>query len=116
VLSLHIRDPARFFSEFVCLAEKKGVLKVQVDGSVISGSDFCQELRNDFFDDVINLKILSNCEVVLSYHDSLEDCFAEESVHDIIDQLARRSLVSYKVWPLVHSSPEVDSSEDKSEE
>lgn len=103
VLGLSISDPAKFFSEFVRLAEKESSLQLQVDRRVVPVSRFCQELTNDYFRDVIDLKILMNGNVVLAYHDSLDECFAEESVRDILDQLALHSLVSYKAWPLIES-------------
>lgn len=103
VLSLRISDPARFFSEFVRLAERESRVEIRVNRDVVPVSQFCNDLPIDFFRDVIDLKIYMDGDIVVSYHDSLEDCFAEESVRGMLDQLAALSLVSYTPWPLLET-------------
>ena len=96
VLALNILDPVNFFTEFIELIDRDSSVQVEVDGVEIGQAEFRTLLEQDRFDDVVNLRIFKDGSLALSFHDSIEDCIAEISVIEAIDQLSRRSLLSYQ--------------------
>lgn len=95
VLYLNVIDPPVFFTEFTKLLSSDVDVWIEVNGTKIGKSDLSRILDDMSMTEVYDLKIYRDGQVVVSFHDSIENCFAELSVLGAVEQLAKRSLVSY---------------------
>jgi hypothetical protein len=95
VIGLVITDPAKFFNGFLNLASKKGVVSISIDREEYSPCGLMELISAGKLEDVIDMKISLDGNVILNFHDSVEDCFAETSTREIVDTLANSKYCRY---------------------
>ena len=97
VLCLEILDGPQFFFSLAKLAEQDGnSVAVEIDGENLGQARLDKPLPPDRIQGAINLKVLFDGFVVVSFHDSMDNAFAEMAIAKYIQVLSKRSLVRYK--------------------